>query len=186
MARARSILELIRDSMLTVLCCLFALHFIGSQARVPSGSMEPTIQIGDRLLISRIPTYYRSPERGDIVVFTHEGTSMIKRVIGCPLDVITLQDGAVYINDEKLDEPYLKEQYRTFAIYDSIVQFPYTVPEGCYFMMGDNRHNSLDSRYWGFVPEDHVVGTPSVVWFSTDKYKSFPSNIRWNRIFKFV
>jgi signal peptidase I len=53
-------------------------------------------------------------------------------------------------------------------------------------MMGDNRHNSLDSRYWGFVPEDHIVGTPSVVWFSTDKYKKFPSGIRWKRIFKFV
>ena len=65
-------------------------------------------------------------------------------------------------------------------------QDTYTFKQNYYFMMGDNRHNSADSRYWGFVPEDHIVGTPSMVWFSTDKYKSFPKNIRWKRLFKFV
>lgn len=62
----------------------------------------------------------------------------------------------------------------------------YTFKQDYYFMMGDNRHNSLDSRYWGFVPEDHIVGKPRVIWFSSDKNKSFPQNIRWNRLFKFV
>jgi signal peptidase I len=62
----------------------------------------------------------------------------------------------------------------------------YTFKQDYYFMMGDNRHNSLDSRYWGFVPEDHIVGTPSVVWLSTAKWKKFPSNIRWRRFLKFV
>lgn len=62
----------------------------------------------------------------------------------------------------------------------------YTFKMDYYFMMGDNRHNSLDSRYWGFVPESHVVGSPSVIWFSKDQYKSFPKSIRWKRIFKFV
>ena len=76
------------------------------------------------------------------------------------------KDGEFFINGEKSDSYTFKQDY--------------------YFMMGDNRHNSLDSRYWGFVPEDHIVGRPSVIWFSTDKYRSFPSNVRWNRIFKFV
>ncbi len=67
---------------------------------------------------------------------------------------------------------------------DGQVTTEYTFAQDYYFMMGDNRHNSLDSRYWGFVPEDRIVGTPSLVWFSLDKYKSFPKNIRWNRIFK--
>ena len=62
----------------------------------------------------------------------------------------------------------------------------YTFRQDYYFMMGDNRHNSLDSRYWGFVPEDHIVGKPSVIWFSVDRNRSFPDNIRWRRIFKFV
>ncbi len=62
----------------------------------------------------------------------------------------------------------------------------YTFKMDYYFMMGDNRHNSLDSRYWGFVPEDHIVGSPAMIWMSTDKNKSFPKNIRWNRLFKFL
>ena len=62
----------------------------------------------------------------------------------------------------------------------------YTFSQDYYFMMGDNRHNSLDSRYWGFVPEDHIVGKPSVIWLSTNAGKKFPNNIRWPRFFKFV
>ena len=62
----------------------------------------------------------------------------------------------------------------------------YTFAQDYYFMMGDNRHNSLDSRYWGFVPEDHIVGTPSVIWLSTVSGKKFPENIRWRRFLKFV
>ena len=69
---------------------------------------------------------------------------------------------------------------------DGVPSTTYTFQMDYYFMMGDNRHNSLDSRYWGFVPEDHIVGKPVVVWFSTDRNKSFPQNIRWNRLLKFV
>ncbi len=63
---------------------------------------------------------------------------------------------------------------------------PQYIPKDCYFMMGDNRHNSLDSRYWGFVPEDHIVGKPFIVWLSTDRTKRFPQNIRWRRFFRIV
>jgi signal peptidase I len=62
----------------------------------------------------------------------------------------------------------------------------YTFKQDYYFMMGDNRHNSLDSRYWGFVPEDHIVGTPSIIWLSTDATKAFPKSIRWKRFLKIV
>ena len=75
-------------------------------------------------------------------------------------------DGRIIINGEETDE--------------------YTFSQDYYFMMGDNRHNSLDSRYWGFVPEDHIVGRPAVIWLSTDSSRSFPSNIRWRRFLKFV
>ena len=81
-------------------------------------------------------------------------------------NTLEVKDGEIFINGE--------------------VAKSYTFKQDYYFMMGDNRHNSLDSRYWGFVPEDHIVGKPRVIWFSSDKNKSFPRNVRWNRLFKFV
>ena len=81
-------------------------------------------------------------------------------------DLVVKADGTIFINGEETDEYTFKQDY--------------------YFMMGDNRHNSLDSRYWGFVPEDHIVGRPALIWLSTDRNKSFPFNIRWRRFFKFV
>ncbi|MBR5610554.1 MAG: signal peptidase I [Bacteroidales bacterium] len=81
-------------------------------------------------------------------------------------NTLEVKDGKIFINGEVAES--------------------YTFQQDYYFMMGDNRHNSLDSRYWGFVPEDHIVGKPRVIWFSSDKNKPFPRNIRWNRLFKFV
>ena len=107
------------------------------------------------------------PKAGETIVLTLDNLPLYARIItSFENNQLDVKDGEIFINGNKVNE--------------------YTFNQDYYFMMGDNRHNSLDSRYWGFVPEDHVVGTPSVVWFSTDKYKSFPSNIRWNRIFKFV
>jgi len=105
------------------------------------------------------------PKSGVTVELTLENLPLYTRIIGVyegnTLEVIGEQ---IYINGAPAESYTFKMNY--------------------YFMMGDNRHNSLDSRYWGFVPEDHIVGTPSFIWFSTDSYKSFPKNIRWKRIFK--
>ncbi len=76
--------------------------------------------------------------------------------------------------------------YEGQSIAEALAAGKYTFKQNYYFMMGDNRHNSLDSRYWGFVPEDHIVGRPAVVWLSTDQGKAFPKNIRWRRFLKFV
>jgi signal peptidase I len=105
------------------------------------------------------------PQKGATVALSEENLPLYERIIknyeGNDLKVV---DGVIYINEEPATEYTFKMDY--------------------YFMMGDNRHCSADSRYWGFVPEDHIVGTPSFVWLSLDKYKPFPSNIRWNRMFK--
>lgn len=107
------------------------------------------------------------PQKGASVELNQDNLPLYERIIrdyeGNDLDV---RDGVIFINGKESDS--------------------YTFSQDYYFMMGDNRHNSLDSRYWGFVPEDHIVGKPAVIWFSTDKNKSFPKNIRWRRLFKFV
>lgn len=107
------------------------------------------------------------PAKGATVNLTLENLPLYQRIISAyEKNRLEVKDGEIYINGEKSDTYTFKQDY--------------------YFMMGDNRHHSLDSRYWGFVPEDHIVGKPAMLWFSTDKYESFPSNIRWNRLFKFI
>lgn len=107
------------------------------------------------------------PKKGETVALGLDNLPLYERIIKNyekhDLEVI---DGKIYI--------------------DSVESDSYTFEQDYYFMMGDNRHNSLDSRYWGFVPEDHIVGKPAIVWLSTDINKSFPDNIRWNRFFKIV
>ena len=107
------------------------------------------------------------PQQGAVVELTPGNLPLYERIItayeGNDLNV---SEGKIYINGEEAQSYTFKQDY--------------------YFMMGDNRHNSLDSRYWGFVPEDHIVGKPALVWLSIDGNKKFPKNIRWRRFFKFV
>lgn len=104
------------------------------------------------------------PKKGETVALTLENLPLYQRIISVyEKNNMEVRDGQIYINGEVAASYVFKMNY--------------------YFMMGDNRHNSLDSRYWGFVPEDHVVGKPAFIWFSTDKNKSFPLNIRWSRLF---
>ena len=139
--------------------------FIIINAVVPSGSMENTIPSGARVIGSRLSYNDSTPERYDIVVFHYpddEKQLFVKRVIGLPGETVTIIDGKVYINDETepLDDSFIAEPMEgSFG--------PYVVPEGCYFMMGDNRNNSLDSRYWvnTFVAEDKILGKALFVWY---------------------
>ncbi len=108
------------------------------------------------------------PEAGKTVKLNSDNMPLYERIIGVyeKNELKVESDGRIFINGEETDEYTFKQNY--------------------YFMMGDNRHNSLDSRYWGFVPEDHVVGRPALIWLSTDANRRFPFNIRWNRFLKLV
>lgn len=107
------------------------------------------------------------PSKGSSVKLDLKTLPLYQRIITAyEGNTLEVKDSLIYVNGKQTDS--------------------YTFAQDYYFMMGDNRHNSLDSRYWGFVPEDHVVGKPAVIWFSSDKNKSFPRNIRWNRLLKFL
>lgn len=132
--------------------------FLIVNAEVPTGSMENTIMAGDRILALRTSYWFDEPEAGDIAVFRYPddpsgNTLYVKRIIGAEGDVVEVEDGVVYVNGEALAEDYIAET--TLGDFG-----PYIVPEDSYFMMGDNRNHSLDSRYWKnkFVHEDEILG----------------------------
>ena len=135
----------------------FILHtFVIVNATVPTSSMEKTIMAGDRVIGSRLYYTRHDPERGDIIMFDYPDDPSIlyiKRVIGLPGDHIEITGGVVYLNGEPLDEPYLN-------VVTEGEWGPYDVPPGWYFMMGDNRNDSADSRYWQntYLTRDGIVG----------------------------
>ncbi len=140
------ILSYIKIFAAAIIIAFITTHFIIINAQVPTGSMKNTIMEGDRLIGFRLSYIFSEPERGDIVIFKYpddETQTYVKRVIGTPGDIIQIISGKVYVNGEELEEDYLREP---MAI--TTKQETYVVPEGHYFMMGDNRNNSLDSRYW--------------------------------------
>ena len=146
----------IKTIVLAVAIALFINFVIIVNATVPTGSMENTIMAGDRVIASRLSYTFSDPERGDVVIFKYpddEDVLYVKRIIGLPGDVVEVKNGGVYVNGEALGEDYIKETTEGFY-------GPYEVPEDCYFMMGDNRNNSLDSRYWDnkFGEEDKILG----------------------------
>ena len=130
---------------------------------IPSGSMEPTLYIKDRLVVNKVAYHFREPRRQEVVVFrqkAREGSAqkpldLIKRVMGLPGETLEIKDGVVYINGEKIEEHH--SMNRDFSDFG-----PVKIPEGSYFMMGDNRPNSADSRYWGFLPRQNLIG-PAVM-----------------------
>ena len=128
-------------------------------ARIPSGSMEPTINIGDVAAINKLATKYEDPSRGDVVVFLRErklphNEYWIKRVVGLPNETVDIKDGHVYIDGVVLEEEYTVGD--TMLGSDSIT-FPYTVPENHYFLMGDNREYSKDSRVIGAINRNDIT-----------------------------
>ncbi|MGL4345170.1 MAG: signal peptidase I [Cellulosilyticaceae bacterium] len=154
--RTIHILEFVKDPLLAVLAALLITNFLVVHTQIPTGSMIPTINKGDHMLINRLPFYYRDPARGEVIIFKQDGINLVKRVIGLPGDEITLVDGFVYINGEKLDERgYLESDVYSYPLMSDVI-YPYIVPEDHYFVMGDNRGNSQDSRYFSAIPRSDI------------------------------
>jgi len=158
--------------VVAVLVAVLLRTFVVQTFYIPSGSMEPTLQIGDRIIVNKLSYDLHGIDRGDIVVFARppaencggpEVNDLVKRVIGLPGDVLSLSGGYVYVDGRRLDESWLPadEQGRTApgpAGVSSDLAQPYRVPANDFFVMGDNRENSCDSRYWGPVARSLIVG----------------------------
>ncbi len=154
-----------------IVVALIAAWFINSyiiiNATVPTGSMENAILVGDRLIANRLSYNFSGVERLDIIVFEapdDQEILFVKRVIGLPGETIEIIDGQLFINGEIVEETYLKDEaYGSFG--------PYEIPEGHYFMLGDNRNNSEDSRYWNntYVSEDAIKGKVLFRYFKKPK-----------------
>jgi signal peptidase I len=168
----RWIKEAVIVVVVAVLVAVLLRAFVVQTFFIPSGSMEPTLQIGDRILVNKLSYHLHGVDRGDIVVFSRPPTEncggpevndLVKRVIGLPGDVISLNGGNVYIDGKRLDESWLPASEQGITVAgpagnDSNLARPYRVPQDNYFVMGDNRTDSCDSRYWGPIKKSLIVG----------------------------
>jgi signal peptidase I len=213
LTRAERIKREIVAWMWIILFFLLINGTLGQARVIPSGSMENTLLIGDHLIMSRIGydagipfthwhvPLWRNPKRQQLAIFRSpvapDAPDLVKRTIGLPGDTIDIHDGSVWINGKKLEE-----NYTTGPTYPYDMKTPYVVPDNCYFMMGDNRGNSYDSRFMGCIPRQNFIGTPVIIYMSLEappeawdsgqiKERFFayanalihPGLVRWRRLF---
>lgn len=183
-AFALALLEVLEIALVTIGAVIAIRYFLVQPFLVSGGSMDPTFENGDYLLIDQLTYRFREPERGEVVVFKNEkGTYFIKRVIGLPGETVKVQDGSVRVTGpgapqgSVLEEPYLPPGLPTAGSSDV------TLGADEYFVMGDNRPYSYDSRSWGAIPDDEIVGVVRVrLWpiahakaFFTPQYAPAPA-----------
>lgn len=146
--------ELLESVLIAAAITAVIFIFIGRPFWIPSESMQPTLNPGDRVIALKVGYYFEAPQRKDIVVFhlpTDPKQILVKRLIGLPGDTVEVRSGYALINGTPLDEPYVR--YPGGPDYG-----PTKIPEGQYLVLGDNRGNSGDSRFWGFVPRKSIIG----------------------------
>ncbi len=180
--------ETVETIVIVLLLVIFIRATICEPRWIPSSSMEPTLQIKDNLIVEKVSRYFTKPHRGDVLVFYPPqeklnptlwgkftrligffGTdeAYIKRIIGLPGDKIKIVSNVgVYVNGKLLKEPYIKEVFKGYCLPEPEMHCgPLTVPKDSYYMMGDNRNDSTDSRYWGYLPENRIVGRAFVIFW---------------------
>jgi len=215
--RKSTIREYFESIVITAIIALFATTFVIQAFKIPTGSMESNLLIGDHLLVNKfvyglhsgilsklLP--YKEPARGDVMVFKYPNNpevAYVKRLMGLPGDKIEMIGRTLYVNDKALKEDYTQyiDPGSTYDHYG-----PYSVPPGQYFAMGDNRDNSQDSRFWGFVPRDYILGKALVIYWSfetpkdeylqtsmrdrlsqfADVFLNFFAKTRWKRTLKII
>jgi signal peptidase I len=189
-----------KSVLVAVVIAFFLKSFVVQAFNIPSGSMEPTLLVGDYLLVNRLSYVVKapftdtvlftigSPKLGDTVVFRFprdHSKNFIKRVVAKGGDTVQIRDKTVYVNGQRADDSMAR--FTNEGDIPGFLSFkdnfgPVTVPRDCFFVMGDNRDNSLDSRFWGFVKKDELVGKAEVLYFSYDRSADLLHSIRWGRV----
>ncbi len=205
MEKKKFIKEYVEPIVIAILIALFIRTFIVQAFKIPSSSMEPTLLVGDHILVNkfiygvRIPLtdtklfQFKKPQRGDIIVFIYprdHSKDFIKRVIGMEGEKVEILRNKIYINDKLIDDPWGKynEQSNWIRYLQPMERYgPEIVPKNSLFVLGDNRDNSQDSRFWGFVDVNAVKGKAFIIYFSLDWYaQNLLDKIRWGRLGKLI
>ena len=205
MGKKKFIKEYLEPIVTAILIALFIRTFVVQAFKIPSSSMESTLLVGDHILVNkfiygiRIPFtdskffQYKKPQRGDTIVFIYpKDTSkdFIKRVIGTEGEKVEILRNKIYVNNRLIDDPW--GHYRERSDWTRYLQpmeryGPVIVPKDSLFVLGDNRDNSQDSRFWGFVNVDAVKGKAFIIYFSWDRYaENLLNKIRWVRFGKLI
>ncbi len=206
MTKKKIIKEYLEPIVIAILIALFIRTFIVQAFKIPSSSMEPTLLVGDHLLVNKfiygvkiplIETKYfqfKKPQRGDIIVFVYpkdRSKDFIKRVIGTEGEKVAIVHNKIYINDQLIDDPwghYDEKAHSVKYLLQPMERFgPVVVPTESLFVLGDNRDNSQDSRFWGFVNVNEVKGKALIIYFSWDRYAQHVlGKVRWMRFGKLI
>ena len=155
----------ILETVILSLLLFIGIDAVTARIRVDGQSMEPTLQSGEFVIVNKLAYKLSAPELSDVIVFHYPRDpkiEYIKRVIGLPGDVVKITNGSVMVNEQQLDEPYIKAPPN--------YQAEWTVPEDSLFVLGDNRNNSSDSHNWGPVPIDYVIGQALIVYWPPEKW----------------
>jgi len=205
MEKKKIIKEYLEPIAIAILIALFIRTFVVQAFKIPSSSMEPTLQVGDHLLVNKfiygikfplIGTKYfqfKKPQRGDIIVFVYpkdRSKDFIKRVIGTEGERVQIVHNKIYINNQLIEDPWGRYDERapsTKYLQPMEISRPVTVPVNSVFVLGDNRDNSQDSRFWGFVDVNEVKGKALIIYFSWDRYaQNLLGKVRWVRFGKLI
>ena len=205
MGKKKIFKEYIEPIIIAVLIALFIRTFIIQAFKIPSSSMEPTLQVGDHLLVNKFiygikfpfigKKYFqfKKPQRGDIIVFIYpkdRSKDFIKRVIGTEGEKVQIVHNKIYINNQLIEDPWGRYDERAPSskyLQPMEIFGPVTVPGNSVFVLGDNRDNSQDSRFWGFVNVNEVKGKALVIYFSWDRYaENLLGKVRWARFGRLI
>ena len=205
MEKKKVIKEYLEPIAIAILIALFIRTFVVQAFKIPSSSMEPTLQVGDHLLVNKFiygikfpfigKKYFqfKKPQRGDIIVFIYpkdRSKDFIKRVIGTEGEKVQIVHNKIYINNQLIEDPWGRYDERAPSskyLQPMEIFGPVTVPVSSVFVLGDNRDNSQDSRFWGFVNVNEVKGKALIIYFSWDRYaQNILDKVRWVRFGKLI